>query len=567
VSSSPTHPSGTPGAACLLALAAVLISSVPALAQSAQSATPREDGTLQPTTAQRPGGPVQPSRSVTPGPSLDDTETAPDQPPIVPAGDPSLDPDDPLFQDASQPRPGQRAVVQDGDLAQPDEGSLTRDGVIDVGEPLPIEDGLDPTQFDTRADEDLALFENRPAAPDPLLFQIEDIDPLNTDRRTRRLFEREPYDPVGIRIGSFIYFPETEVNGLATSNLFRRSDAISDVAAEISTDSRLVSNWSRHAVELRGTSLTSFHNDFPDEDNRAWAIEGRGRLDIARRTNLQGLLSHDVRQEGRGAIDASTTGDRADVTTDQAELAFNHRFNRLSLQIRGSIADNTYEIADDPLSPTTGPNDRDTTVSEQAARATWEFKPTFAAFAEVEINQRRYDVAAVSDGFSRDSDGERTRIGIDFGSTGEILRGEVSIGYGVQNPDAAALSDVEGFLIDANVAWRLSDPTSILFTARTDLYDTNTANSAGVVARSFGVEARHAFQRYLVASAGLTYTTQDYDGVDIDETELRTALGLEYFVNREWILFGRYEHFDFRSNQTDGDWKSDDVRLGVRWRR
>lgn len=550
------------------ALLALGLTALAATAASAQSPERPQGAGSAVTIPQRATNPSEASTGIGTSPAVDDTIAAPDLPPAIPSDDPSEDPLDPLLDDTPRPRAGQRPVVQDGDVTLPEERALTRDGVIDVGEPLPPEDGTDPTVIDTRDAEDIGLFENPPAGHDPLLFQIEDIDPLVTDRRPRRLFESEPYDPIGIRIGSFVYFPQMDVAGTATSNVLRTTPSDSDVAAEIKTNSRLVSNWSIHALEIGTTSTTSFHNEFPDEDDRAWSVEGRGRLDIAKRTNLQGLLAHDVRQEGRSAIDANQTGDRAEVTTDSADLTLNHRFNRLSLQMRGSIDDLDYGATSAaPGAPVNSNDDRDTRVTTEAIRATWEFKPTFSAFAEVETNQRRYEVAALSDGLSRDSNGERYRAGIDFGSTGKVLRGEVSLGYGEQDPDSPGLSTVEGILIDANLAWRLSEPTTLLFNARTDFYDTNTTGSAGVAARSFGIEARHALRRYLILTGGLTYTDQSYDGVSIDENEFRSSLGFEYFVDREWILFGRYEHIEYASSEPNGDWDSDDVRLGVRWRR
>ncbi len=437
-----------------------------------------------------------------------------------------------------------------------------------MGEPAGPADGIDATTIDTRPDEDVQLFQSPDETADPLLFQIEDIEPRLTDRRPRRLFESEPYDPIGIRIGSFVYFPETEVAGAATSNVRRQTPADSDVAAEIRTDSRLVSDWKQHAVELRTTSFTTFHNAFPGEDDRAWGIEGRGRLDVTRRTNLQGQLSHDVAQEGRSAIDANLTGDRAEVVTQRAALTLNHRFNRLSIQLRGALDDLDFgEVRDTTGAISTSNDDRDTTAATQAARATWEFKPTFSVFGEVETNQRDYKTAALSDGLIRDSDGQRYRLGIDFGSTSQILRGEVSLGWGQQIPVAAGLETIDGILIDANLAWRLSAPTTLLFTARSDIFDSTTANSAGVMSRQIGVEARHAFRRHLIATAGISFTDLDYEQITLEEQELRAALGLEYFLNREWVLFGRYEHIDYASSEAGGDWSSNDVRLGVRWRR
>ncbi|MCC7251741.1 outer membrane beta-barrel protein [Hyphomicrobium sp.] len=481
-----------------------------------------------------------------------------------PAGDSLYDQDD---DPAGEGGPGENSfsdaeeiVPGDGEASAPADGPALADGVIDLAEPEPPEDGADPTR-DTRPSEDLDAFRNPPAGYDPLLFQVEDIDPVATDRRPARLARFEPYDPIGIRIGSFVFFPEIEIGGLATDNVLSSPDAHSDIAAEIRSVSRLVSNWSVHALELKGTSLTTFHDDFPSEDDRAWGVEARGRLDITRRTNLQAIAGRDVSREDRSAIDANQVGERAEVTVDRAEVALNHRFNRLTVQLRGAVSDATY-------SDTNGVSnaDRDTLETRAAVRAAWAFKPTLAVFAEQELNQRDKG-ATPADGIARDSDGTRTRVGLDFGSTGAVLRGTIGVGYGRQTPDDRRLSAVDAFLFDANLAWRPSEVTSFLLTAQSDIYDTTTLLSGGVVAHTVGLEARHAFRRYLIASAGVVYTHYDYDATPFTEDQWLSFAGLEYYASPELVLFARYEHLDFASNDVDGDYESDEVRLGVRVRR
>lgn len=434
------------------------------------------------------------------------------------------------------------------------------DGLIDLTEPEQPEDGGDPLR-DTRPPEDRDAFTNPPAGYDPLLFQVEDVDPATDDRRPARLARFEPYDPIGIRIGSFVLFPEIEAGGLWTDNVLSSPDARSDIAAEIRSTTRLVSNWSRHALELKGTTYDSFQRDFPSEDDRDWSVEARGRLDITRRTNLQAIAGHDYSQEDRSAIDANQVGQRANVTVDRAELALNHRFNRLSVQLRGAVSDVTY-------SDTNGMSnaDRDTLETRETVRAAWEFKPTFSLFAEQEWNQREKG-GVPADGIPRDSDGTRTRVGIDFGATGAVLRGTISIGYGRQVPDAPSLAPVDAFLFDANLAWRPTEITSLLLTAQSDIYDTTTVDSGGVVGHTAGLELRHAFRRYLIASAGIAYTHYDYDATPYTESQWLTFAGLEYYASPELVLFTRYEHLDFDSGDLDGDYQRDEVRMGVRVRR
>ena len=516
-------------------------------------------------TAQRAG---QATRQL-PVDTGDAGETAADD--VIPLDDPSQDPIDPDSDDNPALPSSQRGVTTDGDLSGAAEATLPRDGVLEVPDDRPVVDGVDPTSVDLRTREERDLFDTvtqqtQPAGFDPLLFQIEDIDPLTTDRRIERLFREEPYDPIGVRLGGFVYFPEAEIAGVTTNNVLSSPQPSSDVFLDVNSNSRLVSDWKVHALEFRSRNVLSFHDEFPTEDDRGYTLEARGRLDIDKRTNLQGLVSYDVSQEGRGAIDAASAGPRPDVTTEQANIAFNHRFNRLNVQLRGAVTDLAFDDITTGLIPSIS-SDRDSTTTEEAVRVSWEFKPTFSVFTDVEINQRKFDNPAQGDLIFRDSNGTRTRAGVDFGSTGEILRGEVSIGVGTQTPDDARLDDIVTFLADGSLAWRMSDLTSLLVTAQSDIFDTNTVGSSGVTNHQFGLELRHQFRKYLIATAGLTTTSRDFEGVTLRENELRATLGAEYFVNREIILFGRYEHIDFDSNQVAGDYTADEVRLGMRVRR
>jgi len=460
---------------------------------------------------------------------------------------------------------GLRPVIQDGDLSWPREPQPANDGNVQPEEAVPVRDDIDTLSVDMREQEDADAFTSPPAGYNPLLFQIEDIPPIN-DRLTRHLFLQEPFDPVGLRIGTFVLFPEVEIGGSWYSNVLSSSNAQSDMAFDLRPSARLVSNWREHALEFRAASTLSFFSDLDSENNKGYQLEARGRLDVTRRTNVQAFVSRDYSQESRSAIDANAAGDRANVTADTVGATLNHRFNRLSLQLRGTVGE--YDYSDVMVGTTMQSNaDRDYRAYDGAVRASWEFKPTLTGFVEVGGNQRDYAAVDQFDGISRDSKGERYRVGAQFGEQSQILRGEVSVGYGVQRPDDGRLQSIEGILIDANVAWRATQLTTLSFNASSDVSETTTAGSGGVFRRSFGVEARHAFQRRLIGTAGITYMMQNYEGVDLDENEWRGDLGLEYFMSREVVMFGRYRHTIFNSTSPNADYTSDAFHVGLRLRR
>ena len=475
------------------------------------------------------------------------------------------DDDGPVDEDApSRPAIGRRLIV-DGhpswpsDLGQPVDGVVTQADTDDI-EPV------DAARHDLRSQADIDAFERPRAGFDPGAFSIEPEPGL--DRRPERLFRRDPFDPVGIRMGSFMIFPEAELAAAAYSNVFRGSaDPLRDAALEIRPSVRAVSMWSVHALELRAEGTTSFHQRYAPEDDRGALLEARSRIDLTRRTNIEALAAWELAQEMRGSIDVPiAASERGDVETRRAAVSVNHRFNRLALQLRGSLTELDYA----PVATQTGaiiPNDdRDYVQQDVALRASWLLKPSLSAFAETSVNVRDHTVAG-GDGIARDSHGARHRIGLSFGDTQSVLRGEASIGYGRQDYDDPLLAGVDGILIDANLVWRVSGLTSLLFTARSDVEETSLAGAGGALSHSAGAEVRHAFRRHIVGTAGVRFTQADYQGVGFTERELVTLLGLEYSVSREVTLFGRYRHIEFDSTDEARNYNADELRIGVRLRR
>ena len=375
--------------------------------------------------------------------------------------------------------------------------------------------------------------------------------------------EADPFAHVGWRLGAFILFQELEVSPAWDSNVFFEQDARSDWRADFTSETRLVSNWSNHAIEFRTIQDRSFYNNYSSQNDVGQIYELRGRLDITSRTTAEGLVSRTIGQESSNSIDiiGNPTSFRPDVRTDAITGALNHRFNRLSLQLRGGQADTTYERA-----PASTDTSRDIRTHTVAVRAQWEFRPTLAVFSEIEHNVRQHDGINPSDGLSRDSEGERYRTGIALGQTGEILRGEASIGYGTQRPSASALPDIKTFLVDANVAWRVTPLTSMLFDAATTIDETTLAGSSAVVTRRLGVRVRHALTERLVGEAGISYTTQDYEGSDLQERDTAFNLGVEYTFNRHAAIFSRYQHNRFRSTAATRDYNADVILVGARLR-
>lgn len=518
----------------MVPLALALLSGGPSHAQSSGG------DILSPRPVQRPA-PLRPAQSDILKPTIDGRERP----------------------DVSEPQ--LRPAARDGDVTPVAEPPL-RDGIIDLTEPEEIgPEGIDTSRVDARPPTDSGVFEWPPAGYNPQLFQTEDIEPLR-DRRLETFFRSEPYQAIGYRIGSFVLFPELELAGVAFSNVLRNPQPKRDTALEAKPELRLVSNWRWHALELKANGRFSFHDEFTSEDDRNSLLEARGRLDITKRTNLQGLVSQQTTQESRSGINATSAGQRADVTTTQAAASLNHRFNRLHVQLRGGVTEAQYGTVQDELTgATVESRERNLVQTDEAVRVRYDLKSAVGVFAETGLVQRSYE-AAPADGLKRDSQGERVRVGLVFLPEHRHLRGEASLGWGRQSPSDQGLATVDGLLIDANLVWRMTPLTSLLFTARSDITDSVNDFTSGVVTRTAGLEGRHVLRQYLTATAGLQLTRNRYVGSALEEKETSARLGLEYAFSRELQVFTRYEHIWLDTTAESGKWQADEIRLGMRIR-
>ena len=479
------------------------------------------------------------------------------------AGDAAAAEDDPMGEAGARPR--RILAPQDGDPVAVVEPSAPQDGLIDLNEPTaPIEGQEDITEADMRSPEDVRAFINEPASYDPLLLQADETNPVFGDS-TFQGFALDPFPPIGTKIGSFLLFTTLESDVDYNSNIFASPEAVGDTALEVRPAARLASNWSRHALEVRASGDLSFHDRFQTEDDRAYLVEGLGRLDVTSFTNFQGLIAHELAQESRSAINAQSAGTRPDVNVSRLRGAFNQRFNRLTVQLRGGIIDTAY--GNNLFDGTVQSNaDRNFKLYDQAVRPKWEFSPYLYAFSDIAFNQRDYGLAAFSDGINRSSTGERYRVGVSFGEISEILRGTFSLGYGRQTPNSSELEVIDGLLIDADLTWQATALTTLQFTATSEVAETTTVDSGGVMERTYGLEARHNFTRYLVGIAGLGYLTRDFVGADTSENQFTAAAGSEYYLNRWAVLFTRYQHTVFDSTQPNSSYTVEEVQAGVRLR-
>jgi hypothetical protein len=451
---------------------------------------------------------------------------------------------DPDSDERTPPTQTLRRAKIDGDLSDEAPSPIPEDGQV-PSEPLLVPVDGDHVRINDKA---------------AILPLEETVDP---DKLGRPITPRRYglYQPTGIRMGSFLLYPEAETNLAFTDNLFRTAaNRQADTYLAVTPRLRVSSNWSRHAFEARVEGLRSYHERFAGEDDRKVSAQLRGRIDISRQTNIAAELSYDYAQETRGTLTgAALNSPRANVETRRAALEANHRFNRISVQIRGARIEYDYTNA-------VSLDDRSYAQDEAGARIGYELVPRVRVYVDAAVNRRKHETAALTDGILRDSTGTRTRVGIALDIRG-TLWGEASLGYAIQTPEDARLRPTQGLIVDSSLTWRPTGLTELIVSAKSDIAESDVAFTSGALSRQAGVEVRHALRRNLILVAGLSYAVTDYTGTPVTEVELKETLAAEYYLTREVALTARYQHTNFFSTTPGADYTDNEVRVGVKIRR
>lgn len=380
----------------------------------------------------------------------------------------------------------------------------------------------------------------------------------------------DPYIPIGIRIGTFLLFPEAAFGTILTNNVLdTRFDTHSDIAGEQASKLRVESDWSRHFFSAEVNSQDSWYKDYPIEDERNYQVVLRGRIDVTTRTHLQGEAETSQIQEGPSSISLTDISHAQTLLHEEhVTVSADHTFNRLTLKLTGTIADYNYNDASDPtlVGPVPLVDIRDYSEMVGTLRSTYEFQPSWAGFIQTSVNERDYKEPISTGGIMRGSSGASVAGGVNLRLAGTLF-GEISLGWGQQQPIDDTLEPISGPLLNGDLIWLPTPATKVEFLARSEIDETTLVDSAGAIDRFYELSLQHAFWRYLVLGVYGSYEVADFVGDPEIDQRIKGGLTAEYYFNPVLSLYGRYEHTAFISTDAASDFVEDEVRLGMKLRR
>ena len=399
------------------------------------------------------------------------------------------------------------------------------------------------------------------AVPDPTLAV-----PRSLVRRP--VVDDKPFDPLGIRAGSFQLRPAIEVTGGYDSNPARSNTGggasnFGIVAPELKVNS----NWSRHELtaNLRG-SYTAY-GAAPSLDRPAFDGKIDGRVDVTGRTRIDLESRLVIATDNPGSPNIQAGLARLPISTAVGgTVGVGQRFNRFDVALKGLIDRTTYQ--DSRFTDGTSASNQARNFDQYAAqlRTGYELTPGVVPFVELDADRRRHDLAVDSFGIGRDSQGRAAKIGTTF-ELSRILTGELSFGYLARDYAEPTLQNIKGPTFDGSLTWVASALTTFKLTAVTRADESTLAGVSGVFTHELGLEVDHAFRTWLDATLKFTGDRDSYVGIPRQDDRYAGALALTYKLTREMQLKGEVRREWLTSNQPGNNYQAYVALLGLRLQR
>jgi hypothetical protein len=358
---------------------------------------------------------------------------------------------------------------------------------------------------------------------------------------------RPDYDPIGLRLGGFLLYPELAVQESYSSNIFATStNERSDFITAIEPSLNLKSNWNNHALNFKADAQILKYADHSSEDQDNYSFGTDGRLDIQRDSRVYGGATYAVRHESRYSPNDLGAREPTKYDVFSANLSPEKDFNRLSVRLDGNLDRFSYSNATSGAGATILEDQRDRTEYQIGIKPTYELAPLRQIYGLFAYNWRDYDSNS-SFGFNRDSTGFTLAVGARYDITG-ILFADVYLGYREQDYDDPRLPAAQGPAGGAKLTWNVTRLTTVTGLVTREIQETILAGSSSYFATKAEARVDHELLRNLILNGSLGYENDDFEGINRNDNFVVLGLGAKYLINRNFALSGGYS---FRTRSSD----------------
>jgi hypothetical protein len=377
----------------------------------------------------------------------------------------------------------------------------------------------------------------------------------------------DAYEPLGVRVGTFLLKPSIEVTRGYDTNPSHIPDGKPSGYTLFEPALKVQSQWSRHEVglDLRG-SYSEYDKD--SSLNRPMIdAKSHSRIDVSHDTAINGETRFLLSTDYPGSPNLPVGFAKLPIFMSYGHtIGLTHRFNRLEVSAKATTDRTQYQDTQLVDGETSSNHDRDFDQFGGSLRAGYDVFPGVKPFVEVSADTRKHDLQFDRDGFQRDSNAVTPKVGTTF-DMARRLTGEISVGYLMRRFEDPNLQALRGIVADASLIWTVTGLTTATLTASSRGEETVLPGVSGALRRDIGVQVDHALRRWLIWTVRAGYGLDDYVGSLREDKRLSAGTSLTYKFNREWSIKGEYRYDQLHSNTAGVDYNANVFLVGLKLQR
>ncbi|MFC6444974.1 outer membrane beta-barrel protein [Shinella zoogloeoides] len=343
-----------------------------------------------------------------------------------------------------------------------------------------------------------------------------------------------PYEPTGIRVGSFILRPSISQNLGHEKN---SSGGVTTRRTYSQTGLRgsLVSDWSRHQLSVEAEGIYQRNISGTGETEPRLRLDTDLRLDLSDSTIANITAGYDFERESSSdpnAINGATA--QSGVHTYSAGARVTRDFGLIRGTIGAEVERRTYGSATLADGSQLVLSDRNYTEGTLTGRVGYELSPALIPYLEASVGRSSYDDKYDSLGYERSATTLGGRAGVEL-DLGEKLRGDLGLGYERARFDDTRLVTLDALTLDGTVQWSPQRGTDLRLGLATELEPSTAAGQSGYVSYEATSELTHELRENLVARLSAAYTLRDFKNAgNPNQTIYLVGTGITWNINR-WL--------------------------------
>lgn len=380
------------------------------------------------------------------------------------------------------------------------------------------------------------------------------------------------YQPLGLRAGSFMFYPVLEMGVESDSNIFRVPSELeeNDTIFHLDPSVYMTSDWSRHELNAYAWARLGYYDEFSNEDYEDYSVSADGRLDVLRDSYATGYVGFASRHEGRSSVDNRFGAEPTTFTQAVFGLGYDHTFNRLTVSAAYDYEALDYDDVPGIFEAVINNDDRDRKRNEGTLRVAYQVRPQFDFFVEGALNAVDYDNTPDDTGRERSSNGYRLNAGASIDIT-SVLVGDVFVGYLRQEYDDPGLRDIDNTDYGFRLFWYATALTTVTSSLQRSPTETTEPEASGYLSTALDLRVDHELRRNILLHTAFSYRNNDYEqsvpGRKENEDIFDFSIGGKYLFNRRFYARAEYAYERRNSDIEEQEFTANEFRfaLGAQW--